>query len=86
MSDETILGKLGKGHKMGIGLLAYWLIGLLAYWLIGLLAYCGLLFLYFIVSTRTLTIRNSTIFLRIWLKKKRKKNYNQFIYSENCLL
>jgi hypothetical protein len=34
MSDETILGKLGKGHKMGIGLLAYWLIGLLAYWLI----------------------------------------------------
>jgi len=26
MSDETILGKFGIGQRMGIGLLAYWLI------------------------------------------------------------
>ncbi len=32
MSDETLYGKFGIGHR--IGLLAYWLIGLLAYWLI----------------------------------------------------
>ncbi len=32
MRDETILGKFGIGHR--IGLLTYWLIGLLAYWLI----------------------------------------------------
>jgi hypothetical protein len=32
MRNETILGKFGIGHR--IGLLAYWLIGLLAYWLI----------------------------------------------------
>ncbi len=32
MIDETLLGKFGKGYRMG--LLAYWLIGLLAYWLI----------------------------------------------------
>ena len=35
MRDETIIGKFGIGHK--VGLLAYWHIGLLAYWLIGLL-------------------------------------------------
>ena len=88
MRDETLIGKFGKGHKMGIGLLAYWLIGLLAYWLIGLLAYwligllaywligllayCGLFSRYFIVSQRK--------FLKI------PKNYNQFIYLENYTL
>jgi predicted ferric reductase len=78
MRNETILGKFGIGHRISllaywlIGLLAYWLIGLLAYWLIGLLAYCGLLFRYFIVSTRK--------YLRILRK------YNQYIYLENYIL
>jgi len=35
MIDETLLGKFGIGHR--VGLLAYWLIGLLVYWLISLL-------------------------------------------------
>ena len=38
MMNETILGKFGIGHKMGIGLLAYWLIGLL--WTLQPVFYC----------------------------------------------
>ena len=75
MSDETIIGKFGIGHR--VGLLAYWLIGLLAYWLIGLLAYCGLYFQYFIVSTRKFL---KSKFIRI------QKKYNQFLFLENCTL
>ena len=61
MRYETILGKFGKEHR--VGLLAYWLIGLLAYWLIGLLAYwlIGLLAYWLIVdsSTDILLYRNA---------------------------